>query len=100
VRAFVKDARVQEPPDEVDHLEIVHGDTARSPFGVGTYGSRSAAVGGAAIAKAVGKIIYKGRKIAGYLLEAIEQDIEVANGKFTVSGPPAARPNRLATFDH
>jgi hypothetical protein len=48
--------------------------------------ARSAAVGGAAIAKAVGKIIDKGRKIAGYLLEASEQDIEFAAGKFTVSG--------------
>jgi carbon-monoxide dehydrogenase large subunit len=67
-------------------VEIVHGDTARSPFGLGTYGSRSAAVGGAAIAKAVGKIVDKGRKIAGYLLEASEQDIEFADGKFTVSG--------------
>jgi aerobic carbon-monoxide dehydrogenase large subunit len=67
-------------------VEIVHGDTARSPFGLGTYGSRSAAVGGAAIAKAVGKIIDKGRKIAGYLLEASEQDIEFAAGRFTVSG--------------
>src|SRR5580693_3937165 len=67
-------------------VEIVHGDTARSPFGLGTYGSRSAAVGGAAIAKAVGKIIDKGRKIAGHLLEASEQDIEFAAGKFTVSG--------------
>src|SRR6516165_7200555 len=71
-------------------VEIVHGDTARSPFGLGTYGSRSAAVGGAAIAKAVGKIIDKGRKIAGYLLEASEQDIEFAAGKFTVSAPTAA----------
>jgi aerobic carbon-monoxide dehydrogenase large subunit len=67
-------------------VEIVHGDTARSPFGLGTYGSRSAAVGGAAIAKALGKIIDKGRAIAGYLLEASEQDIEFAAGKFTVSG--------------
>ena len=67
-------------------VEIVHGDTARSPFGLGTYGSRSAAVGGSAIAKAVGKIIDKGRKIAGYLLEASEQDIEFTSGKFTVSG--------------
>ncbi len=69
-----------------DLVEIVHGDTARSPFGLGTYGSRSAAVGGAAIAKAIGKIIDKGRKIAGYLLEAGEQDIEFAAGKFTVIG--------------
>jgi carbon-monoxide dehydrogenase large subunit len=67
-------------------VEVVHGDTARSPFGLGTYGSRSAAVGGGAIAKAVGKIIDKGKKIAGYLLEASEQDIEFADGKFTVNG--------------
>jgi carbon-monoxide dehydrogenase large subunit len=67
-------------------VEIAHGDTARGPFGLGTYGSRSAAVGGAAIAKALGKIIDKGRTIAGYLLEASEQDIEFAAGKFTVSG--------------
>jgi carbon-monoxide dehydrogenase large subunit len=67
-------------------VEIVHGDTARSPFGLGTYGSRSAAVGGSAIAKAVGKIIDKGKKIAGYLLEASEQDIEFTDGTFTVSG--------------
>jgi carbon-monoxide dehydrogenase large subunit len=74
-------------------VEIVHGDTARSPFGLGTYGSRSAALGGAAIAKAVGKIIDKGRKIAGYLLEASEQDIDFAAGKFTVS-----RTDRSMTF--
>ena len=67
-------------------VEIVHGDTARSPFGLGTYGSRSAAVGGAAIAKAVGKIVDKGKKIAGYLLEASDQDIEFTAGKFAVSG--------------
>jgi aerobic carbon-monoxide dehydrogenase large subunit len=67
-------------------VEIVHGDTARSPFGLGTYGSRSAAVGGGAIAKAVSKIIDKGRKIAAHLLEASEQDIEFAAGKFAVSG--------------
>jgi len=69
-----------------DCVEIVHGDTARSPFGLGTYGSRSAAVGGAAIAKAVGKIIDKGRKIAGHLLEASEQDIEFKEGYFGVAG--------------
>jgi carbon-monoxide dehydrogenase large subunit len=69
-----------------DSVEIVHGDTARSPFGLGTYGSRSAAVGGAAIAKAVGKVIDKGRKIAGHLLEASEQDIEFKEGYFGVAG--------------
>jgi carbon-monoxide dehydrogenase large subunit len=67
-------------------IEVVHGDTARSPFGLGTYGSRSAAVGGAALFKAAGKIIDKGKKIAAALLEASEQDIEFKNGAFTVAG--------------
>jgi carbon-monoxide dehydrogenase large subunit len=70
----------------VDQIEIVHGDTAKSPFGLGTYGSRSAAVGGAAIAKAAGKVIAKGKKIAAALLEAAEPDVEFTNGKFTVVG--------------
>ncbi len=69
-----------------DMVEVVHGDTARSPFGLGTYGSRSAAVGGAALFKAAGKIIDKGKKIASALLEASEQDIEFRNGAFTVAG--------------
>ncbi len=68
------------------NVDVVHGDTARSPFGLGTYGSRSAAVGGAAIFKAAGKIIDKGKKIASALLEASEQDIEFRNGAFTVVG--------------
>jgi len=70
----------------VDKVEVVHGDTAKSPFGLGTYGSRSAAVGGSALAKAAGKVIAKGRKIAAHLLEAAEGDIEFKDGKFTVSG--------------
>jgi aerobic carbon-monoxide dehydrogenase large subunit len=69
-----------------DLIEVVHGDTARSPFGLGTYGSRSAAVGGSAIAKAVGKIVDKGKKIASHMLEASEQDIEFKGGAFTVIG--------------
>jgi aerobic carbon-monoxide dehydrogenase large subunit len=68
------------------NIEVVHGDSARSPFGLGTYGSRSAAVGGSAIAKAAGKIIDKGKKIASHLLEASEHDIEFKNGAFTVIG--------------
>ena len=51
-------------------IEIVHGDTARIPFGMGTYGSRSAAVGGSAIVKATDKVIAKAKKIAAHLLEA------------------------------
>ena len=65
-------------------IEIVHGDTAKIPYGMGTYGSRSLAVGGSAIIKAMDKVIAKGRKIAAHLLEASEQDIEFKDG--TVPG--------------
>ena len=58
----------------------------RVPFGMGTYGSRSLAVGGTAIVKALDKIVAKGKKIAAHLLEAAEADIEFKDGKFTVAG--------------
>ncbi len=64
----------------------MHGDTGRTPFGLGTYGSRSLPVGGSAIFKAADKLIAKGRKIAAHLLEAAEQDIEFEDGKFRVQG--------------
>ena len=67
-------------------IDIVHGDTANSPMGMGTYGSRSLAVGGSAIVKATNKIINKAKKIASHLLEAAEGDIELKDGKFTVAG--------------
>jgi len=70
----------------VESVEIVHGDTGRIPFGMGTYGSRSLAVGGTAIVKAVDKVIAKGRKIAAHLLEAADSDIEFENGEFKVAG--------------
>jgi len=70
----------------VENVEIVHGDTGRVPFGMGTYGSRSLSVGGTAIVKAVDKIIAKGKKIAAHLLEAADTDIEFENGEFTVKG--------------
>ncbi|HVR93778.1 MAG TPA: xanthine dehydrogenase family protein molybdopterin-binding subunit [Casimicrobiaceae bacterium] len=70
----------------IETVEIVHGDTGRVPFGMGTYGSRSLSVGGTAIMKAMDKIIAKGRKIAAHLLEAAETDIEFKDGKFTVAG--------------
>ncbi|HXR55628.1 MAG TPA: xanthine dehydrogenase family protein molybdopterin-binding subunit [Casimicrobiaceae bacterium] len=69
-----------------ENVTIVHGDTGRVPFGMGTYGSRSLAVGGTAIVKALDKIVAKGRKIAAHLLEAAEADIEFKDGKFTVAG--------------
>jgi carbon-monoxide dehydrogenase large subunit len=70
----------------VDNVDIVHGDTSKILFGMGTYGSRSIAVGGTAIVKALDKIVAKGKKIAAHLLEAAEGDIEYANGVFKVAG--------------
>jgi carbon-monoxide dehydrogenase large subunit len=70
----------------VENVDIVHGDTSKILFGMGTYGSRSIAVGGTAIMKALDKIIAKGKKIAAHLLEASESDIEYANGEFKVAG--------------
>ena len=73
-----------------EQVDVIHGDTARVPFGMGTYGSRSAAVGGSAIMKAADKVIEKGRKIAAHTLEASEDDIEFAGGNFTVKGTDKA----------
>jgi len=70
----------------MDQVEIVHGDTAKIPFGMGTYGSRSLAVGGSAMVKAMDKIIAKGKKIAAHLMEAAVEDIEFANNTFKVAG--------------
>lgn len=70
----------------VEAVDIVHGDTGRIPFGMGTYGSRSISVGGAAIMRALDKIETKAKKIAAHLMEASDADIEFANGEFTVKG--------------
>ncbi|MEO8859133.1 MAG: xanthine dehydrogenase family protein molybdopterin-binding subunit [Burkholderiaceae bacterium] len=70
----------------VDAVDIVHGDTGRVPFGMGTYGSRSISVGGAAIMKALDKIETKAKKIAAHLMEASDADVEFANGEFTIKG--------------
>jgi carbon-monoxide dehydrogenase large subunit len=70
----------------LEAVDIVHGDTDKIPYGMGTYGSRSLAVGGSAIVKAMDKIVAKGRKIAAHLLEAAEADVEFADGKFSVAG--------------
>ncbi|MEO0402201.1 MAG: xanthine dehydrogenase family protein molybdopterin-binding subunit [Pseudomonadota bacterium] len=67
-------------------VEIVHGDTAKVPMGMGTYGSRSIAVGGSAMVRATEKIINKAKKIASHLLEASEADIELKDGAFSVAG--------------
>ena len=70
----------------IDNVSIVHGDTDKVQFGMGTYGSRSGAVGMAALSKALDKIEVKAKKVAGHVLEASEQDIEFKDGKFTVKG--------------
>jgi carbon-monoxide dehydrogenase large subunit len=72
----------------MEHVDIVHGDTGAVPFGMGTYGSRSASVGGTAILMSINKIKEKGKKIAAHLLEASPQDIEYVNGQFQVKGSP------------
>ncbi|MCC0016931.1 MAG: xanthine dehydrogenase family protein molybdopterin-binding subunit [Rhodobiaceae bacterium] len=70
----------------IDQVSIVHGDTDKVQFGMGTYGSRSGAVGMTAISKALDKVEAKAKKIASHLLEAAEADIEFKDGAFSVSG--------------
>ncbi len=67
-------------------VQYIDGDTDRVAFGMGTNGSRSTVLGGSALFMAAGKVIDKGKKIAGHLLEAGEQDIEFKEGSFTVKG--------------
>jgi len=69
-----------------ENVDVVHGDTGRIPFGMGTYGSRSLSVGGTAIMKAIDKVVAKGKKIAAHLLEASDSDIVFENGNFKVAG--------------
>ena len=76
----------------VDDVDVVHGDTGRVLFGMGTYGSRSLAVGGTAIVKALDKVVNKGKKIAAHLLEASDADIEFKDGVFKVAGTDKAVP--------
>src|ERR1700691_5899469 len=70
----------------IENVSIVHGDTDKVQMGMGTYGSRSGAVGMSAISKALDKIEAKAKKVAGHVLEASDQDIEFNDGKFTVKG--------------
>ena len=70
----------------IDNISVVHGDTDKVQFGMGTYGSRSGAVGMSALAKALDKIEAKAKKVAAHMLEAAEGDIEFKDGKFNVAG--------------
>ena len=76
----------------LEDVDIQHGDTAKIPFGMGTYGSRSLAVGGTAIVKAVDKVIAKGKKIAAHLMEAADSDVVFEGGQFKVAGTDKAVP--------
>jgi carbon-monoxide dehydrogenase large subunit len=73
-----------------EDVEILHGDTQSSPKGLDTYGSRSLAVGGAAVVKAAEKVVAKARVIAAHLLEANEDDLEFESGSFSVKGSPGS----------
>ena len=76
----------------LDDVNIEHGDTGKILFGMGTYGSRSLAVGGTAIVKALDKVIAKGKKIAAHLMEAADTDVVFENGVFKVEGTDKSVP--------
>ncbi|WP_116048245.1 xanthine dehydrogenase family protein molybdopterin-binding subunit [Amycolatopsis palatopharyngis] len=69
-----------------EDIEVLHGDTQSSHKGLDTYGSRSLAVGGIAVVKAAEKVVAKAKPIAAHMMECSEDDLEFANGKFTVKG--------------
>jgi aerobic carbon-monoxide dehydrogenase large subunit len=71
-----------------DHIDVLHSDTAISPHGMDTYGSRSLAVGGTAVFMACDKIIDKARSIAAHQFEAAEEDVEFVGGEFQIKGVP------------
>ncbi len=68
----------------IENIDVIHGDTDKGPFGMGTYGSRSLAVGGTAIAKACDKIVEKGKKVAAHMLEGKPEDVEFKGGEFVL----------------
>ena len=73
---------------DVDDVKVVHGDTANTPMGWGTYGSRTTAVAGSALAVSARKIKDKAKVVAAHLLEAAVEDIDYADGRFFVKGSP------------
>jgi carbon-monoxide dehydrogenase large subunit len=70
----------------MDDVDVLHGDTEKVPFGMGTYGSRSLAVCGSAIMKSIDKVKEKGARIAAHKLECNPEDLEFANGSWNVKG--------------
>jgi len=84
----------------IDHIEVLHSDTAISHLGLDTYGSRSLAVGGTAVYLACDKVIEKARLIAAHHLEAAEADLEFVDGQFSVRGTPArSLPIEMIAFE-
>jgi aerobic carbon-monoxide dehydrogenase large subunit len=85
-----------------EDIEVLHGDTAISPRGLDTYGSRSLVVGGAAVVNASQKVVAKARTVAAHLLEASEDDLSFEGGTFSVRGTPGSgisiQEIALATF--
>ena len=75
---------------DIDNVDVIHGDTGKIPFGMGTYGSRSLVVGGMALMAALEKIKTKSRKIAAHLLEASDEDVEFVDGQLRVVGTDRA----------
>jgi carbon-monoxide dehydrogenase large subunit len=73
---------------DVDAVEVLHGDTSIVPLGMDTYGSRSLAVGGVALYHAADKVLDKARAIVAHQLEVAEEDLEFADGRFSVQGSP------------
>ena len=73
---------------DIDAVEVLHGDTSISSIGMDTYGSRSLPVGGVALYHAAAKVIEKAREIVAHQLEVSPDDLEFANGTFTVKGSP------------
>jgi aerobic carbon-monoxide dehydrogenase large subunit len=72
-----------------DDIEVLHSDTAISPLGMDTYGSRSLPVGGVAVAMATDQVIAKAKAIAAHQLEAAEDDLDLASGELSVKGTPS-----------
>jgi carbon-monoxide dehydrogenase large subunit len=75
-------------PVPFERISVVHGDTAAVQEGIGTFGSRSAPIGGEAVRRAAGRALEKAREVAAHLLEAAPEDLEVRDGRFTVKGSP------------
>jgi carbon-monoxide dehydrogenase large subunit len=81
-----------------EDVEVLHGDTMLIPLGMDTYGSRSLAIGGAALVHAGEKVIAKARKIAAHQLEVAEEDLEYDGGTFTVKGTDRTLAVKEAAF--